>query len=187
MIRYKLIPSLMLGLFILFAGCAPEISSPGASKPKSVDFVAPGSPGKPSAPIMISHTFDGVRSIGQSIRINLSVVSKTPASKVTIKVSSTGGLQIVTPDREKSYDNVAANTAISHSIDMIPQANGLFYLNVFVEIVSDGVKATKVMVIPIEVGTKGRKPVMKTNGSIKSDESGKKTITLPADVTIIRK
>ena len=184
-ILIKLVSFVLAAVLAILAGCEKQsdVSSVGQVK-KPIDR---SSPGKTSAPITIQHSLEGVTAVGQTIRVNLKIVPRVSVVSLTIGLAADPTLQIVSSDSQETYNNVAANSAITKTVEVSPQSEGLFYLNVFVQISGNGNPSSRAYSIPIPVGDKASAPAMKPSGTLDTGDGDERTIDVPAEITIKRK
>lgn len=181
----KTVSIVLAGVLAVLAGCdKPAAISPVGQVKKSIDR---SSPGKPSAPVTIRHSLEGVAAVGQTIRVSLNVVPRVDVESMTLTWTADPALQIVAPDGQQSHANVAANSVVTKTVEVSPQAEGSFYLNVFVQISRNGVPSSRAYSIPIQVGDKAAGPAMKPGGTLDTGNEDDRTIDVPAEITIRRK
>ena len=175
----------LAAVLAIVVGCEKQsdVSSVGQVK-KPLDR---SSPGKTSAPIVIEHEIEGVMAVGQTIRVNLKVVPRVSVEALTLRLTADPALQIVSPDSQETFNNVAANSTITKTVEVSPQSEGLFYLNVFVQISWNGKPSSRAYSIPVPVGDKASAPVMKPGGTLDTGDGDDRTVDVPAEITIKRK
>jgi hypothetical protein len=119
----------------------------------------------------------GKPSVGQALRIAIMFDGVTAASGAKASMTADSGLSMGGGGQEKSLARSVgkqAQQSNSQEISVTPQAEGLFYVNVFTE--QGGRSAAAA--IPIRVGDKPL--ALPTTGEVKTDATGSAVISMPA-------
>jgi hypothetical protein len=118
--------------------------------------------------VAIAYRFDGAPAVGKPLIVRISITSKTDA-QVTASVRE--GLVLSNP---KQVLLSKAGLTTEHSVMVVPQAEGRFYLNLLSLANGHGAASG----IAIQVGNKPAQ--MKTVGKVQVSPSGERVISVPA-------
>lgn len=144
---------------------------------------------KPGASVKLRHDFSGKLNAGQVGDISMALIMPPTDGKVSISFSSSDGLDILTG--ESGSDAQLQKAAFtSEAAPMAPQQlqfraleDGVYYINAFIDVTHEqGQKRSRVITIPVKVGTGEPKPV--NNGVSIDDASGRSIAIMSADETV---
>lgn len=173
----------LISIVVLIGLTACQASDPGADA-TSVDNAVQAeavyeSPGKPQlVPVDVRYRLLDTPSVGQAVGIELTLIPGVDASSVGFTLDAEDGLVV---DASTMAATFAAKSAMSRETTIVrvtPSREGRFYLRVNSSIAFDGRTLSRVVTIPIQVGTGGRQ--LEQMGEIKTDEDGDTVISLPA-------
>lgn len=175
--RLPLLASAVLAL--TFVAAAPTALAAGAEKPSAAQQPALTKhtawtrlPQKPNGSgVRVAYRLEGTPQVGKPLTITLQFNHVTHAGGAAASFTADSGLTLQTPD---SLARLAQKQTTQQQVVVTPQAEGLFYVNVFTE--QGGRKSAAS--IPVQVGTK--RPVMKPLGPVTTDASGERVINMPA-------
>ena len=181
----KIGAALLLALFAAACGDSGEPPTETASTeamPAAAHKAAEQgmSPGKPSPPIQIDYRVVGVPVVGQPVTVELDVRSSLAVAelRVSYQVLDESGLFLPeTQAREALLTGLAAGEQRSQRINVIPQAEGRYYLNVMVEMDTAEGLMGRAASIPIQIGNV--RPEPRVNGVLQTDEQGEAVISMP--------
>lgn len=139
--------TLVAGIATLVAlgGCSRSSEVQTVTKPTTEEFV---SPGKGSAPVTLSHHFDAKPAVGTPLALEL-VLMNDHGLPMQLEISADDGLAVV------PQFNRTASSGQSIVVDLLPQAEGRYYVNVIARVGTDKRGQAKVFAIPVQVGAKG--------------------------------
>ena len=172
---------------VLFAACQSEslakldVVESRAGKHESEqaeDFIIHG---KPSAPIKIHYTLKSVPEVGQPLEIDVLLNSTLSGKAVNAKMSHSEKLGYSKVFQKMTFKS-GASSSDTQVITIVPQSEGIHYVNIYASIDVDGVIQSKAFLIPVEVGNVDWNKHLKINGVINDDGAGTggKVISMPA-------
>jgi len=138
--------------------------------------------GKSTAPIAISYAVPAKTSIGENVQVTVTIKALSDVNEMTLRMTSGDGLIMPSGEYQKNYGKQVRNTAFSETVTVIPNAEGILYLNVFATGTFNGKKMTNAGAVPINTGTVTRK-MLKKSGQATTDSKGQKIIIMPAEET----
>ena len=176
---------------VVFA--APAFLLLGACEPASVDEKEPlaastqtgaSSPTAPrrspaEAPVEVRYRLLATPQVGQPVEIEVSVMPLVDAASVEFQLRPDDGVRIAPNMQKFTFAAAIARESRSQIVSVIPQREGRFYINVDASIVVNGEVITRVVMIPIQVGTGG--PELERMGETTTDAEGNLIISLPAN------
>lgn len=162
-------------------GDSDEVAGDGTvhSKPKSA--VSPEtSSGKPSAPISLDYEIMGTPVVGIPLSINVKISSALDRPiRVNYRINDTTSLMFSDAQAESvSLVPIGDEAFSAEQVTVIPQREGRLFLNISAEIETDIGRMSKVMAIPIQVGSV--RAIPQVNGELTSGEDGEALISMPA-------
>jgi hypothetical protein len=136
--------------------------------------------GKATAPISVSYSVPANVAIGDNVHITVTVKALSDVDNLSLKLIAGENLQMPSGELLKTYGNQLRNSAFSETVTVIPNTEGILYLNVFATGIFNGKKMTSAGAVPINTGT-GTRKMLKKSGQIKTDSRGQKVIVMPAE------
>lgn len=165
----------ILLLAIGIAACdntTPTYDSKQAGNTPSIGY-----PGKPSAAVEMSYQLLDTPELGLPVQINISL---TPGINCrNIKLSYSTSSELVAGDNltEFNFANINARQTISESIRVIPQSEGLHYINLVVTLESTQARAgSRSFSIPVKLGNIKDKTPLPQKARIKESPEGERII-----------
>lgn len=135
--------------------------------------------GKPTAPISISYIVPAKANVGENITVTVEFKTLSDASGLKLKLSAGKGLELTSGKYEVDYGNQPVNSTFSETVTVVPQTEGILYLNVFITGTFNGNTMVRTGAVPINVGSDLRK-MLKKPGQVTTDSKGQKIIIMPA-------
>lgn len=135
--------------------------------------------GKPTAPISISYSVLANVAIGDNVQVTVTIKALSDVNDFNLKLTTGEGLEMPSGEYLKNYGNQVRNSAFSETVTVIPNTEGILYLNVFATGTFNGKKMTNAGAVPIKTGTATRK-MLKKLGQATTDSKGQKIIIMPA-------
>lgn len=132
---------------------------------------------KTSSGVSLQYKLLSVPKVGEPLRISVIFDGVTAAKGANADMKADRELEMVTPFSAKTLakgSSKQAQASNTHEITVTPQAEGLFFVNVFTE--QEG--RTGASAIAIRVGDKPLN--LPTVGTLKTDANGEKVISMPA-------
>lgn len=169
-------------LFILAAlgiGLLACLGSPATTTAKS-DNVIMLPPAKASAPVQIGYTVPQSIKKGESAPLSVRIWPEAAAKELTLKLVAGDHLEVISGKTEYSYGDTKAGTKLTEIITVVPQEEGVLYLNVFVTGKFGEASMARVGAIPIPVGDGDSRKQLKQSGQSVTTPSGDKLIIMPA-------
>jgi hypothetical protein len=136
--------------------------------------------GKPTAPISISYAVPAKVSIGDNVQVTVTIKTLSDVNDFNLKLTTNEGLEMPSGEYLINYGNQEHNSAFTETVTVIPNTEGILYLNVFATGTFNGKKMTNAGVIPINTGTNTRK-MLKKSGQAATDSRGQNIIIMPAE------
>lgn len=116
--------------------------------------------------VSLAYQIEGTPEVGKPLTIRLQVASKAPA---LVTLRSSEGLASITPDAI----DVPAGASAEHTVTVVPQAQGRFYLNVF----SAANGRSSASAIAVQVGNQTAQ--FKPTGKLQVAPSGERVMAVP--------
>ncbi|MBI2380577.1 MAG: hypothetical protein HYV16_07470 [Gammaproteobacteria bacterium] len=158
---------LLVGLMFGLPACAATKTEPSYA-----------SPGKPSAPVTLSHEWLGTPQLGQPITLRLNFRTRGEATDLRVHYAGEGALSLRAGAEESI--SLRAEPMPVRELTVIPSREGRHYVNVFVEL---GGRA-RAYSIPLQVGKVDMKTLLKPQGKLVQTPEGQSLISLPAEETV---
>ncbi|MEP6343098.1 MAG: hypothetical protein ABJ275_07260 [Maricaulaceae bacterium] len=144
---------------------------------------------KPGASVKLRHDFSGKLNAGQVGAMSMDLIMPPTDGKVSISFSSSDGLDILSGKsgsdaqlQKAAFTNEAAPMA-PQQLQFRALEDGVYYINAFIDVTHEqGQKRSRVITIPVKVGTGTLKPV--NNGVSVDDSSGRSIAIMSADETV---
>jgi len=162
-----------------------------ADKPQTI-AAAENSQGysKPGANVKLSHNFSGKMNAGQVGDMTVKFIMPPTDGRVQVSFTATDGLELLSGgDRRETVLTKAAFVDATQApmapqfLQFRAQDDGVYYVNAFIDVIYEGgEKRSRVITMPVSVGTGVAKPV--NNGVEIDDSSGRAVAVMSADETI---
>ncbi len=138
------------------------------------------SPGKPGAPIQLQYEVKGQLQTGGEVIVKLAF-SGVGADMVTASVRPDPGLvRMDSAEDLRLPVQQKGGVATGQEIRLIPEQDGIYYVNIFASMMINGEEQFKSFAIPVEVGQVDWAEHLKPQGDLKDDGLGNTIIALPA-------
>lgn len=138
------------------------------------------SPGKPIlVPVDVKYRLLDTPQVGQPVRIELTLVSSIATTGLGYTLQAEDGLTIDPAALNKTFVGKPALTPQTTVVSVTPQLEGRFYLRVAANIVAGGDSKTRIVTIPIQIGSGTR--TTESLGEVKTDADGNPVVSLPAE------
>jgi len=173
-----------LSLFSGLTGVLFLVGSLFAAQPES------GSGGvnfsdKPHAPVDVVHHLQSSPAAGQSLDIELQFrTSGSTHQLLEPDYRSEPGLTISGRGEARMVEDDAGDNYLSQTITVIPATNGLYHLTVYANIRVNGQPLSRVVSVPLQVGSKSDSPVVLEKPAHEMDINGVPIKSMPAKTTI---
>ena len=169
-------------VLLLLSACEKE----SAASKEQLGATAAGEPSSPTAsrhspaeaPVDVRYRLLTTPQVGQPVQIEVSLVPLVDAASVGFKLRPDDGVLVASNTRSFTADAVSARIPQSQIVSVTPQREGRFYVSVDASIVVHGETKSRVVMIPIQVGTGG--PELERMGETMTDAEGNRIISLPA-------
>lgn len=136
--------------------------------------------GKPTAPISISYTVPEKATVGENVTVKVEFRTLSDADGLKIELTAGEGLKLASGRYKVDYGIQPRNSTFSETLTVVPQTEGILYLNVFVTGIFGGNTMVRTSAVPVNVGTNMHK-MLKKPGKVTTDSKGQKIIILPAE------
>jgi len=136
--------------------------------------------GKPTAPITVLYTVPAKTVIGESAEVILEFRTLVDVDGLRLKLTAGEGLSITPKKFEVDYGNQPANSSFSETVTVIPESEGMLYMNVFIYGTFHGKRMVRTGAVPIMVGSDKRR-MLKKPDKVTTDSEGHKIIIMPAE------
>ena len=156
---------------VLAAGCN---SSSNTQSQQTVEQEQAIAIGKPAAnPVTMTHQLSAERAkVGEPFEVSINFPAQY--DQVSVRFQPSPHLQLI--GEQQSTLTSKTGQGASQTLVVIPQTEGIHYLNVFAKEVS--MAHDKPIAIRIVAGDKPLKAYMKVNGELSEDEKGRKIIIM---------
>ena len=136
--------------------------------------------GKPTAPISISYTVPEKTTVGENVTVIVEFRTLSDAEGLRIEFTAGEGLKLTSGRYKVDYGIRPGNSTFSETVTVVPQTEGILYLNVFVTGIFGGNTMVRTGAVPVNVGATTHK-MLKKPGNVTTDSKGQKIIILPAE------
>lgn len=139
---------------------------------------AQASPGKPGAPVRLSHRLDGTPTTGVPLTLVLHFASDVRGEVLRLQYGAEPGLLLNSqPSQRFELDG---STVPEARLSLTPERDGLYYVRVLAELGG----RTRAFAVPIAVGKVDMKARLKPQGQLLTTPEGRTLISLPAEETV---
>ena len=167
---------------VLISACKQEMASntqPGVSKQSMHEHKYPG---KPGAPVDMQFQMAKSPAVGEILEVAVQLVNKIPVGRMTVKYTLPAELESTDAEHLVIFDQLETGSSSAITINLVPQAEGVFYVNLFVSMESEGSVQSRSFAIPVNVGdVEPEKHLKKSPGKVSTDEKGRRIISMPAE------
>jgi len=136
--------------------------------------------GKPTAPISISYTVPEKTTVGENVTVIVEFRTLSDAEGLRIEFTAGEGLKLTSGRYKVDYGIRPGNSTFSETVTVVPQTEGILYLNVFVTGIFGGNTMVRTGAVPVNVGATTHK-MLKKPGNVTTDSKGQKIMILPAE------
>jgi hypothetical protein len=136
--------------------------------------------GKTTAPISISYSVPAHVAVGDAVQVTVTIKALSDVADFNVKLNAGDGLEMSSGEYLKNYGNQVRNSEFSETVTVIPNTEGILYLNVFATGTFNGKKMTSAGAVPVNTGTAPRK-MLKKSGHTTTDSKGQKLIIMPVE------
>lgn len=152
-------------------------------KPAPLLSATPSSIGKPSAPVTLSYQLKNTPVLSEPLSIVISFKPLIVTQSVTLNYTMTTGLTSLDSATTTTFSTPAPGQELTQTISVLPQQEGLMYVNVFVTLQdASGINQTKALTIPVSLGDKAKQqPTHPNKAYLHQDNQGNPIIILPAE------
>ncbi|MFW5443100.1 MAG: hypothetical protein ACKE51_02180 [Methylococcaceae bacterium] len=135
--------------------------------------------GKPGAPIELSYKVPKQKNTGNTVEIELVFITHISEGELNIHIEADNGL-IINDLSHSDFNIILAEktTRYPTSIMVTSVIEGLFYVNIFVNMDANGNTLNRTFSVPVQVGESKHK--LKKTGKLSADKHGKKIMVMPA-------
>jgi hypothetical protein len=114
------------------------------------------------------------------VSLSFTVINGRDAEDVKVSFTVDDGLILNTVDNDISFGGAAAGSHHQFQVQLTPQRNGLFYLNVFASMLINGKYQARAFAVPISVGDYDPQQQHVPVGVVSEDATGQRVISMPA-------
>jgi len=134
-------------------------------------------PGKPSAPIEMRYEIVDTPELGLPLSIQITLIPGIDAENLRLTYSTSADLVAGDNLTEFNYPDVIAHQPIKLTINVIPQVDGLHYVNLIVRIDSTHSRAgVRSFAIPVSLGNEKVKLKLPKNTKVEQTPAGERLI-----------
>lgn len=181
--------SIVSASLLAACGSKSEPEAAVAAAPKPVDAPAAGDPvhkmaravgnGKPGAAVVIRYEFAAKPSVGAPTEVEVAFIPNVGVDSLDATITGMDGVTIAGP-ATASFTKVESGKPYTHTVSVLPDRNGVFYLSVVVNTQIGGSTLARTFSIPFVVGNvsvqQKAAPARDASGepieSMKAQESG---------------
>ncbi|HEX7114466.1 MAG TPA: hypothetical protein VF193_05005 [Steroidobacter sp.] len=128
---------------------APEPAQPEDPTAKMAKAVIAS--GKPGAAVDIRYDFKAKPAIGTPVELEIAFVPSAPAETLEATLRGMEGLSLTGP-LTATFNNVQRGEAYMHTITVLPQTSGVFYVSASVSMKTGDTSMGRTFAIPLVVG-----------------------------------
>lgn len=182
-VRKLLIPAVAIAVACwMLSGCEGRLRAE-AKQPASERIVAGDksdwlSPGKPQAPVDISHAIDGEPRAGETLSIDVMFSPRVDVQHLQVSFSAKPEVGLLDNHADIDFAARGAGEVVTQRLSITPSANGLHYVNVIARVATGDSERARSYAIPVQVGSVA---ALSEPTHLKIDGSGQKIIVLPAE------
>ena len=150
------------GIALAACGSEPEPDATAASKAATQPAASPSDPmarmaravgnGKPGAAVEIRYDFSAKPAIGTPIDLQILLVPHAGVDSMEVVVGAMDGVTLSGPV-SASFDDVEPSKPYTHTVSVLPDRGGVFYLSVVVTTQIGNSNLSRTYSIPLAVGT----------------------------------
>jgi len=184
-----------LGLFVAITGgaaCSSAAQVQQSTAKSEIIAAAENSQGysKPGANVKLSHNFSGKMNAGQVGDMTVKFIMPPTDGRVQVSFTTTDGLELLsggdlreTVISKAAFLDAGQDAVRPQYLQFRAQEDGLYYVNAFVDVIYEGgEKRSRVITLPVSVGSGVAKPV--NNGISLEDSGGRAVAVMSATETI---
>ena len=171
---------------IMVVGCSSAVADKPAkvAAAETVEGYA-----KPGASVKLHHDFNGRINPSQVGDMSIDLLMPPTDGTVRVSFAGTDGLEILSGG-SVSETQIQKAAFTSEAAPMAPKrlqfrasTDGVYYINAFIDVISEsGETRSRVITIPVNVGTAVRKPA--NNGATIDNSTGRPVSVMSADETV---
>lgn len=140
--------------------------------------------GKPNAPIRMVYELDREPAIGGAVAVSLVFVSSVSAQGMSVSFHLDEGLQIAEGDMRIAFGEQQPGQENAYRLSVVPQIEGLFYVNASVTLDWDGFRQTRAFAVPISIGQVSRRKSLPVSDDLISSPENQKVVPMTAQQEI---
>ena len=163
---------LLLALALVLTGCQHEALKSEKAK------VAPTY--RKSGPVEINSSTPKNIAVNVYSTVLLDFKLNSFRERVVVTLQPSQGLSVYGGVEEFSLGITEGNSSEQKEISVLAEAEGLYYLNVFVKTELADTSSVQTAVVPILVGDKAAKTYLQKNGELETDADGRPVVEMPA-------
>ena len=138
-------------------------------------------PGKPHAPITLTHLLKKNLALGELVKLNLSLTNTTDVDNMQVKLRLSEGLSSVDIQPEYNFGIMSKKNKSSILLTLSSNSAGLFYVYITSSIVNAGQVQSRSFTVPVNIGNvKAKNYLKQPAGIISTDSTGARIISMPA-------
>jgi hypothetical protein len=170
---------MLAALAVVTTACARQPASAQADTGPASKLEIYRSPGKPGAPVALRYAVQGTPAVGKGLPVELTLIPNSRGSRLSVLITTDRGLNLQDPSQRFAYDTVVAGARFTHTVNVMPESEGLFYINVFVTLENEHGSLGRTFAVPIRVG-EGKMPKAAPEGKTQTDPGGERVEVMPA-------
>jgi len=134
---------------------------------------------KPHAPVYMTHSMADKIKVNEKLSIQISFKNEIDADDIIVKFHVNRHLKLLS-ETQYSLGIQPASESNTVNIVVIPQSEGLFYINVSATLVNNGQHQSRSFAIPVNVGSDGGQNSLKANATQREIPNDGGIISMPA-------
>lgn len=169
---------MLFGCVLALSACAAEDPTSVPTNDSVVTKKAAPAYQKPGAPVELRYQWLQKPGVGSAGRLQLTLIRHSDTAMM-VNLRPDAQLQMSNNKQASFSVQKSVSGPMTEVVDVVPVAEGLHYLNVFVETGSGDGRRTRAFAIPVQVGKVSEKAL--AHPYLVEQDDGSKIIELPAE------
>ncbi|MDH5472919.1 MAG: hypothetical protein OEY61_08690 [Gammaproteobacteria bacterium] len=135
---------------------------------------------KSHVPVDVKYQLPKNIQTGEQVAIKLLLKAGQVAENLIVTVHADEGLLLMDANNQYSFGEQKKGQKSSLTLNVMAEADGLFYIYISASLVIDGQQQSGTIVIPLSAGNARSQKVLKQEGKVTQDSTGTPVISMPA-------
>jgi len=173
---------LVFSVFLLACESGNEIINPSTNAAPTKDKFINKYPGKSHAAVEMDYAMKKNIVAGEEVEVIITFTNTKNVDYLEVNFRLDAGLESVDLLQQKNFGTLTTGQTSIVSLPIRAENNGLYYIYVVATLVDDK-RQSRSFAIPINVGNVNVKNYLKSKGNVKIDASGRRIISMPAQMS----